>query len=306
MQASRFEAHQIPVAASDRRAIGPSGIKQPKINRRDNGLRNSLLLSILCLFFRSLIGQECLANDAIEGLLAATFRLTDGEHSGTGFLVTDPSVTNPESKTNEVILVTAKHVFEQMNGTKCDLILRTKIGEDEFVRLSVTIDIRDGDQRLWLQHPDVDVATLKIDLPKNASAKPIPFERLADESKLKDRTVRVGQETWIACFPAKLEANEAGWPVLRKGTIASYPLKPARTTKTFLVDYNVFGGDSGAPVAVIVDEKILLVGVASSMHRQTDRTTLPFEERVVHFPLGISIVVHAEFLRETICFKKEE
>ena len=261
---------------------------------------------LIGLFFFAIASQLGYASDAIVDLLAATVRITDGEHSGTGFLVCPPTTSDKSANDREVILVTAKHIFDQMNGSTCDLILRTKSSEIDYVRSSFTIKIRDEESRLWIQHPDVDVGTIRIELPVDAALKAIPFERIADESHLVDRTVRVGQDTWIACFPAKLEANEAGWPVLRKGCIASHPLVPVRTNKTMLVDYNVFGGDSGAPVAVISGDQLLIIGVASSMHRQTDRSTLPFEERVMHTPMSLSIVVQSAYLKETIGFMKPE
>jgi hypothetical protein len=139
-----------------------------------------------------------------------------------------------------------------------------------------------------------------VELPEDAFVHRISLELIADEQKLKDRTVRVGQEAWISCFPAKLEANDAGWPVLRKGSIATYPLLPIKAAKTILIDYNVFGGDSGAPIAVIANDQLVIVGVASAMQRQTDRSTLPFEEKTMHTPLGLSIAVQAPFLRQTI------
>jgi hypothetical protein len=36
------------------------------------------------------------------------------------------------------------------------------------------------------------------------------------------------------------------------------------------------------------------------MQRQTDRSTLPFEEKTVHMPLGLAIVAQAAFVRELV------
>jgi hypothetical protein len=231
-------------------------------------------------------------------LLSATFKISQKEHSGTCFILAKPDENPPGP--GSLILATAAHVLEQMVEEECELVLRTGNLEQGFQRLVVTIHIRDGDTPLWTRHPELDVATMQIVLPVEAAVMPIPIDRLVSETLLIDRTVRVGQEAWISCFPAKLEANEAGWPVLRKGSIATYPLFPVKTAKTILIDYKVFGGDSGAPIAIIHDGKLLVLGVASSMQRQTDRTTMPFEERTMHTPLGLSIVVQAAYLRETI------
>ncbi|WP_157605913.1 trypsin-like serine protease [Schlesneria paludicola] len=238
------------------------------------------------------------SGEPVEDLLAATFRLTDGEHSGTCFIVSVPaaSATVP----HKCVLATAAHVLDQMDADECDLILRSRTVDDCYVRKVVSIKIREGQRDLWTAHPDLDVAAMPIDLPADATVAPIPFELIADESQLINRTIRVGQETWISCFPAKLESNEAGWPVLRRGSIASHPLIPLKANKTILIDYKVFGGDSGAPIATIVNNRPLIVGVASSMQQQTDRSTLPFEERVMHTPMGLSIAVQSAYLRDTI------
>lgn len=253
---------------------------------------------ILALLALGLGSRHGLTADPIEELLEATFRIADKEHSGTCFLVS-PKVrddTNP----NGVILATAAHVMEQMAGNDCEVILRKKSEDGLFSRRPLAVTIRDQGNPVWTRHPDVDIATMFLDLPVGVFVSPIPFDQLADEARIVDRTVRVGRETWVPCYPAKLEANEAGWPVVRHGSVASHPLTPLKSARTMLVDYKNFGGDSGAPVAMIVNDRPLIIGVVSGMHRQTDRSTLPFEERVMHTPLGLSIVVQAPFLRETI------
>lgn len=241
---------------------------------------------------------EVQATDAVEELLEATFRISDQDHSGTCFLVATKSLDPAHPR--RVILATAAHVFEQMEGSECEIILRTKAQPDTYLRSPQSISIRDSGKPLWIRHPDVDIATLYVELPEGVSVTPFAIDQLAGEDRVNDRTVRVAAETWIPCFPAKLEANEAGWPVLRKGSIASHPLRPVKSTQTMLIDYRAFGGDSGAPVVMIVDSRPLVIGVVHGMHRQTDRSTLPFEERTVHTPLGLSIVTQAVYLRETI------
>lgn len=238
------------------------------------------------------------AAEPVEELLEATFRINDQDHSGTSFLIA-PKTLDP-AHPRRVILATAAHVFEQMAGTECEIVLRTQAQQDSFLRSPHSFPIRDAEKPLWTQHPEADIATLYFELPEGVAARPLSIDQVADEASVNQGAVRIAAETWIPCFPAKLEANEAGWPVLRKGSIASHPLRPVRSTRTILIDYRAFGGDSGAPVAMIVDNKPLVVGVVHGMHRQTDRSTLPFEERTVHTPLGLSIVTQAAFLRETI------
>ncbi len=139
-----------------------------------------------------------------------------------------------------------------------------------------------------------------LNVPEGADLKPFAYRQLADEKWAADRRIRVGQEVRIPCFPAQLEANEAGWPVLRTGWIATHPLTPLASAKTMLVDYSQFGGDSGAPVVACDGQEPLVVGLVFAMQRQTDKISMPFEERTVHTSLGLAIAVQSPFLRETI------
>ncbi len=252
----------------------------------------------LILLVLILVTRESIADSPVEELLQATFRIADREHSGTCFLIATKEVD--ALKPRRVILATAAHVMEQMAGNECELFLRSVNEDQVFSRQPLTILVRNEGKQLWTRHPEIDIATIFVDLPENISVKPLLLDQLADEAHVIDKTVRVGRETWIPCYPAKLEANEAGWPVLRKGSIASHPLTPLKSTKTMLIDYRAFGGDSGAPVAMIVNEQPFVVGVVLGMHRQTDRSSLPFEEKTMHTPLSLSIVGQAAFLRETI------
>ena len=262
-------------------------------------LRTTLILGFVTV---ALSDQPVLSGQPVEDLLAATFRMTDGDHSGSTFLVNVPNFDGNDH--HQILLVTARHVFDQMQGDECELHLRVPADEVGYARQVTTLQIRDQGKRKWIQHADVDLGILPIELPEGIAAKPISFDQIGDEECLKKQLIHVGQESWIACFPAKLESNQAGWPILRKGSIASFPLLPVKTARTLLVDYTVFGGDSGAPVAVVINNRLLIIGVASSMQRQTDRTEMPFEERVIHTPLGISMVVQADYLKETIEFMR--
>jgi hypothetical protein len=198
------------------------------------------------------------------------------------------------------VLVTAAHFFEGVAEPECRIVARSQAADGTYVRNELTVPIRDGDAPRWRKHPELDIAVLRMELPAGTAMRPLPLDRLAEERHAVARSIHAGQDVFIPCFPARLEANDAGWPVLRKGMIASHPLTPLQSARTMLIDAATFGGDSGAPVAAIADDAPLIVGLVLGMHRQTDTSTLPFEERTIHTPLGLAIVVQAPFIRETI------
>jgi hypothetical protein len=240
--------------------------------------------------------------DPLSVLLAATFKITSKESSGTCFLVEPPPAYGWSN--GVVIVVTAAHALEQAPGAECRLVMRERRADGTFIRREVPLAIRSEEKPLWVKHPDEDVAAVKLTLPLGISCQPLRLEQLARGEDFTQGKIRLGSDTWVFCFPAQLEANDAGFPVLRHGSIASLPLMPLSANRTFLVDFNTFGGDSGAPVMLAerggTQPQVFIAGLVLGMHRQTDKVSLPFEERTVHHPLGLSIVAHAEIIRQTL------
>jgi len=238
------------------------------------------------------------AQAPLEEALAAAFRITDGKSSATAFLVAADSRNGAGQP--RTVLLTAAHNLEGMKENECTLVFRARQPSGEYVRKEVKIRIRAGEKPQWKRHPSLDIAALAVDLPEGTAVKPLRIRELADEKWVADGGLRVGQDVYIACFPARLESNPAGWAILRKGSVASYPLTPAKSAQTLIVDFSTFGGDSGAPVIARDGKTPMIVGMILGMYRQTDKVSLPFEERTVHMPLGLAIAVQASFLRETV------
>lgn len=251
--------------------------------------------AVVGLVFAGLLaqaGRVARAEDsAAEWAMRATFRIFEGTRSGTGFIV---------SVGDRLVLVTAAHVLAEMKGPECTLVLRAQAEGGAFARREVTLRIREGEKPLWVRHPDVDAAALFVTLPEGVDLKPFDYGQLADARPAAEGKIRVGLEVFVPCFPARLEANPAGWPVLRRGSIATHPLVPLAAAKTILVDYSEFGGDSGAPVVIQNGAEPLVVGLVIAMQRQTDKSSTPFEERTVHTPLGLAVVVQSPLVRGTV------
>jgi hypothetical protein len=217
--------------------------------------------------------------------------------SGTGFFV---AIGDKADSPMRHLLVTAAHVFNDMDGTNFTVIFRARGKENEFVRKEADLTIRNGKQRLWVQHPEADVAVIAMDLPEGVDVKAFDYRQIAEPKLAENRKVRVGQDVYIPCYPAKVEANSAGWPILRKGSIATHPLTPLSKAKTMFVDYSNFGGDSGAPIVAWIENETVVVGLVIAMQRQTDKSSMPFEERTVHTPLNLAIALQSPIIRQTI------
>lgn len=255
---------------------------------------NWVLMTAFMILWQADAGR---AGEPAEDALRATVRITKGPRSGTGFLVGLPGAA-ADSRT--CYLVTAAHVFNDMEGERCTVIFRSLEKDKPSARKPVDVTIRANNKPLWAAHPEMDVAVIRIELPANVDAQPLPHGQIADEKLTGEGKLRVGRDVIIPCYPAGLEANAAGWPVLRKGSIATHPLTPLAAARTMLIDYTHFGGDSGSPVLAVQDKTPMVVGIVIAMQRQTDKTVTPFEERTVHTSLGLAVTIQSPFILQTI------
>ncbi|MBB5746361.1 trypsin-like serine peptidase [Brevundimonas variabilis] len=209
---------------------------------------------------------------------------------GTGFLVTD---TAPDGHVR-VVLVTAKHVFEEMPRASLEVGFRAEINQ-EWAYTPADVNIRNSEGRpLWTSHPERDVAVIELRVPAELAAKAIPLAYLADDDSFAQDAVAPGEEFMALGYPRGLSSNAAGFPILRMGRLASYPIGASAVSPTFLLDFSVFPGNSGGPVLRAPDSRDgrarhgLIAGLLTQQV-EVDR------ER-----MDIGIVTHARFVRETL------
>lgn len=187
-----------------------------------------------------------LAVELINATVQLEQPLKDGQRTvGTGFLISAPG---PDGQ-DRTLLVTAAHVFKKMPGAQAKIGYRVSnpTGGWSFAPQTVTIRASDGDE-LWTQHPDRDVAVMEVKAPEAFARAAIPLNWLASEDTFSQYQMGPGDEMFALGFPRGLSANKAGFPILRAGRVASYPLTPSADYPTFLLDFAVFPGNSGGPV----------------------------------------------------------
>ena len=207
-----------------------------------------LLISIL--FFTSVALADQKEKKIFEintTLMRATFKIEGKGSQGTVFFLGKRTRKDPQKA--YFVLITAAHVLKKMKGDKANLFLREVIDGGTFKKLKHEIPIRDDKgKELWVEHPDADVAAMYVTMPKNAHVNVIPDDHLITENAFKEWEIHPGDELLCLGYPFGASANEAGFPILRSGKIASYPLVPTKVIKTFLFDFEVFPGNSGGPV----------------------------------------------------------
>lgn len=209
---------------------------------------------------------------------------------GTGFLVTD---TAPDGRPR-VVLVTANHVFEEMSGSRLQIGFRAQVNQTwEYAPADLDIRSRQGGA-LWTSHPERDVAVIELHVPAELAAKAIPLAYLAGGDTFTQDAVAPGEEFMALGYPRGLSSNAAGFPILRTGRLASYPMGSSDTSPTFLLDFSVFPGNSGGPVlraAHVRDGRARQGLIAGLLTQQVE---------VERERMDIGIVTHARFVHETL------
>lgn len=184
-------------------------------------------------------------------LIHATVRLEQPLPSGlrtvgTGFIVT---AATPDGSPR-TILITADHVFASMPGDKAVVGFRAADAAGEWRYTPVDVRIRDAEgDPMWTKHPLQDVAA--IELPAGVARGAVSVADLAGNRGLASLKIEPGDEMMVLGYPRGLSANNAGFPILRSGRVASYPLAPASRYPTYLLDFSVFAGNSGGPVYIV-------------------------------------------------------
>lgn len=237
--------------------------------------------------------------DLTLGMINATVMLdqplADGARTvGTGFLIADQDAAGAP----RILLVTARHVLDRMPADQMRIGWRVASPEGAWRFDPQMVDIRVEGRPLWVEHPLQDVAVMAIQPPPAFAAAAMPIGWLADGATFDRLGVGPGDELYSLGFPQGLSANRAGFPILRVGKVASWPVAPVDAYPTFLLDFAVFPGNSGGPVFW-----------SPSARRRPDSPTpehpfiggvLTQAVEVGGQTLGLAVVAHARFVRETI------
>ncbi|HZV88979.1 MAG TPA: hypothetical protein VFF95_15625 [Candidatus Binatus sp.] len=253
-------------------------------------------------------------------LMQSTFKIQSiglpGQPSslGVAFIMGRPLLHPAQDRPNEArfVLITAAHVLDGIPGDAAILNLRRKSDQGDWERLPVPLQIRNGARPLWLKHPSQDIAVMYIALPREVSIPLASTDLLADDTTLERYEIHPGDTLHCLGFPFGQESSTAGFPILRSGMIASYPLTPTLRTKTFLLDFPVFAGNSGGPVYMVNENRAfqgnmslgsvtqLILGLVIQETTHDEQLIGQYNAEMHRYPLGLATVVHATFIKEAI------
>jgi hypothetical protein len=246
--------------------------------------------------------QVQLATEENTSVIESTFKIEGDNDIGTGFILARP-YTEQGRQRYRPVLVTAAHVLTGNFGEFVTIRFRRQTVGGAWQELPTRVRVRNGAAPLWQQHADADVAAMYVAVPDGVLVGDgISTDRLADDAALRSYGIHPGDEVLCDGFPLNSE-GPFGFPILRAGRIASYPILPTAETKTFLLDFPVFPGNSGGPAYIIKGIRTTAEGrILSYGGKRLEIVGLVSKERIFanRIPLGIAEIVHAALISETI------
>jgi hypothetical protein len=153
-------------------------------------------------------------------LLGPSAKVPGETTSGTVFLVGKPIGDGKAL----YVLITAAHVLDDVSGDLATLLYRWRNEDGTYSQQPYQFSIRENGKPLYVKHPAVDVAALYMRMPNSFSKiKLIPIGLLIEDSDLNKFEVHPGDELLCLGYPL-FATGQYGYPILRSGKIASYPL----------------------------------------------------------------------------------
>jgi len=221
---------------------------------------------------------------------------------GTVFIMSIPRQDNP--RIGAAVLVTARHVLDDIGTDEAVVLVRRRNADGTYQAYPHHIRIREDGKPIYVRHKTADVAVMYVELPTDVPITGVPTDFLVDDKHVEDIDLHPGDEAFCLGFPLAA-TGPGGFPILRSGHIASYPLTPMNKIGQIDFDLLLYGGNSGGPVYYYYTNRVF----KGEMHlgrfqqgvlglvTQESRSRLPeYSDK----PLNFGVVVPASIIRDTI------
>jgi hypothetical protein len=186
-----------------------------------------------------------------ERMMWSTYPLITNKGAGTGFVL---NRRLPNSSGMQPVIFTSAHVLDSVG--RGPLVIGVRMpdakGEAQVALIAFNPPMQRDQKRFYVKHPQHDLAAFELHLPEDFTGR-AEMPTCLSESMLarSGRTLHSGNEVSFLGYPEVLPGTAGAFPVLRSGRIASYPLGTSQAQGRFLINSDVYPGDSGAPVFII-------------------------------------------------------
>lgn len=146
-------------------------------------------------------------------------------------------------------VITCGHVMKTLRSGPLIVALHRSDETGEVAVAPVIIIPPEGPARnsFYVRHPVHDLAAFYITLPKKALLA-AGLGRAPDERTLSTKKLHAGDEVSFLGYPDVYPGTQGGFALLRSGRVASHPAGGPMARGKFLINADVYPGDSGAPV----------------------------------------------------------
>ena len=198
-----------------------------------------------CAGLRS--GGDCGRLNAQEKMMWSTYPLVTQRGVSTAFIV---RVRDPRASGGvATVMVSSRHALDTVGRAPFYIATRSP-SEGGGARLTLLrVDPPQTKERFYVQHPRHDLAAFVLPM-KLDDEGPAGVRSFLDERSVASpaEAARTGDEVFFLGFPEALPGTAGAFPILRSGRIASYPAGAPGVAGVFVLDADVYPGDSGAPV----------------------------------------------------------
>ena len=244
------------------------------------------------------------------GFIAVRINITklDGTSSiGSGFLFN--ALLNDGSGRFITLLVSNKHVFGDPKGTLNILVNKIKDdGEPDFGNIEPFFQV--DFSGIFFPHPEgeVDLACVNV---SSITHKQIFYRNLDSTflTPIDEGEIFLGMDVLFVGYPDNRFDQVHNLPIVRKGSIASFPSVDFNGKSELVIDAQVFQGSSGSPVFVQIKGRYRLLGVVSeTMIRHSKLQTLPtsHHDMGIQQIIGLGIVIKQSRIIELIDYATQE
>jgi hypothetical protein len=171
---------------------------------------------------------------------------------GAAFLVEQPTADKAKQY---YVLVTARHVLDEIDSDTATLLARKSNGEGDFSPYPMSIRIRENGKNDYVKLDGMDIAALHADMPADLGVTALPASLLADDDAFDKYEIHPGDQLRSLGFPLYV-SSQGGFPILRTGIVASYPIIPTDINKVFYFEFKAFEGASGGPVYFVDRDRV--------------------------------------------------
>jgi hypothetical protein len=267
-------------------------------------------VAFLALTLRS---PAAFSQDIATALMNSTFEIAGPDSTpgkvnyGTAFLLGKPMKAEPQRA--YFVLVTAAHVLDLISGDEATLLLRHKEENGNYTTIPTQIEIRQNGANLYVKNPNADVAAMYIRMPDAAAFDLLPISFLSDDARLDALDIHPGDELQCLGFPLAISIN--GFPVIRSGLVASYPITPTKAVHSLYYNFHTLPGNSGGPVYFSFVNRVykgathlgdIQQGIVGLVAQQVSSKVSGFE----NVPIDISVIVPSSYIKDTVDMLPEE